>query len=90
MSDYRPIACDLYDLFEIACLRRQRLLVRWRRGSESARSSSEEGRCDDAEQEIEPLGLITRDGAEWLSARDLKGRSLALRLDWIAGARPVP
>jgi transcriptional antiterminator Rof (Rho-off) len=89
MSDYRPIACDLYDLFEIACLRRQRLLVRWRRGSEPDFSSSKEGRSDDAEQEIEPLGLVTRDGAEWLSARDLKGRSLALRLDWIAGARPV-
>ncbi|MFZ0792010.1 MAG: transcriptional antiterminator, Rof [Chromatiaceae bacterium] len=90
MSDYRPVACDFYDLFEIACLRRQRLLVRWRRGAVSACSSSEEGRCDDREQEIEPLGLVTRDGAEWLSARDLKGRSLTLRLDWIAGARPVP
>lgn len=90
MSDYSPIACDLYDLFEIACLRRQRLLVRWRRGLGSACLSPKERRCDDAEQEIEPTGLVTRDGAEWLSARDLEGRSLTLRLDWTAGARLLP
>jgi transcriptional antiterminator Rof (Rho-off) len=89
MSDYTLIACAFYEVFEIACLRRQSLLVRWRRGSGSAHSTADERRPDDAEQVIEPLGLGTRDGTEWLSARDQKGQPLTLRLDWIAAARPV-
>lgn len=87
MSDYTPIACHHYDLFEIACMRQQALMVRWAAGSPPARGA---GECDSrsaAEHRIVPLGLAIRDGAEWVEVRAPEGATAWLRLDWICAAR---
>jgi transcriptional antiterminator Rof (Rho-off) len=85
MSDYVPIACGRYDIFEIACLRRQSLRVRWAADAPVWLASIGAG-----EPVLEPLGLETRDGAEWLMVCDGEGGALPLRLDWIAEARLAP
>lgn len=92
MSDYRPIACAAYDVFEIACLRGQRLRLRWRPDNPSVSTAAPAGEEPPGvvEEIVEPLGLTTRDGAEWLSARGAARRALTLRLDWIVEAEPLP
>lgn len=89
-SDYRPIPCAVYDLYEIALMRGQRLRVRWSsrvpwygaHGHGQLNGDEDSMRAFD--QVIEPVGLVIRDGAEWLSARDEAGGACDLRLDWIA------
>ena len=94
MSDYTPIACAFYDVFEIACLRRQRLRLRWRPDTSGVASAApaDAGPVPGGaiERIVQPIGLSTRDGAEWLSARDESGQALTLRLDWIVEAEPLP
>jgi transcriptional antiterminator Rof (Rho-off) len=90
MTDYTPIPCHDYDLFEIACLRRQALLVRWAAGSPPARAAGDRGEAAGAEQRIAPVGLAIRDGAEWVEIRVGAEATGWLRLDWIAAARLAP
>jgi hypothetical protein len=85
MSDYVSVACGRYDIFEIACLRRQSLLVRW-----AVDAPVWLGSIGAGEPVLEALGLETRGGAEWLMVRDGDDGILAVRLDWIAEARLAP
>jgi transcriptional antiterminator Rof (Rho-off) len=78
MSDYQPIACSFYDVFEIAITRGQKLQARW---------SSDES--DPREGVLTPLDFKIRDGAEWLCARDEAGSDLEVRLDRIEMALPL-
>ncbi|MBW8363853.1 MAG: hypothetical protein K0M39_04820 [Rhizobium sp.] len=65
MSDYRPIACADHERLEFAALTRQWLDVR----------------VDGTSQRLLPLDMYTRDGAEWLQARNETGEGVVLRLD---------
>ncbi|MGF1546846.1 MAG: hypothetical protein ACFCUG_05940 [Thiotrichales bacterium] len=78
-TDYQPIACGFYDIFEIAIMRAQRLELRWR----DADGTEREGR-------VTPLDLATRDGAEFLAALDPAGQRFELRLDAIIAAQAAP
>ena len=75
MSDYRPIACSSYDLFEIAIMRGQRLQAQWQTAG---------GDC--CKGSLRPVGLKVRDGAEWLWAENDAGTLLELRLDRVESA----
>ncbi|MEL7451657.1 MAG: transcriptional antiterminator, Rof [Pseudomonadota bacterium] len=76
MSDYKPIDCGLYSRYELAILRRQRLLLSWR----DARSLVHL-------EVVEPHDLETCKGAEYLLASAGDGRKLRLRLDHISQTR---
>lgn len=67
MSDlpYRPIPCAQHERLEFAALKRQWLDVK----------------VDGVAQRLLPLDVFTRDGAEWLQARDEAGETLVVRLD---------
>jgi transcriptional antiterminator Rof (Rho-off) len=77
MNDYRPIACASYDLYEIAIMRRQTLLLAWRDEAGNAH-----------QQRVRPLDLRIIDGAEYLIAGDDDDNTLQLRLDHIFSAEP--
>ncbi len=72
MSDYTPIDCELYSHCELAIIRRQRLRVAWRALDGSTHMEA-----------LLPLDLQTRNHAEYMLARDLRGVVLRLRLDRI-------
>jgi transcriptional antiterminator Rof (Rho-off) len=76
-SDYQPIACAHYDVFESAITRRQRLQLVW----------NEEGM--DHAQSVLPTDLETRAGEEFLIARDANNQPLKIRLDKIRKAIPL-
>lgn len=67
MSDqpYQPIACADHERLEFAALTKQWLDVR----------------VDGAAQRLLPLDVYTRDGAEWLQARNEAGETMTIRLD---------
>lgn len=77
MTDYVPISCVLYDVYEIAILHRQRLRLSW----------AEQGtaHCE----AVTPLNLETRRGEEFLHARKADGTVCTLRLDQIRRAEPL-
>lgn len=78
MSDaYTPISCSLYSEYELACLRRQPLRLRWREGNVIY------------ERVIRPLDLETCHHEEYLLARDEHGRRLRIRLDHILKKEPA-
>jgi transcriptional antiterminator Rof (Rho-off) len=79
LSDYRPIACAFYDVFEIAVMRGQPLQLDWRDDSGERHS-----------RRVQPRDLRIMDGAEYLIADCDGGEPLQLRLDRIDGATPVP
>lgn len=79
MPDYIPIACIEHERLEFAVLRRQRLRLRW---------LDEEGPTEHG-ADILPLDVHTRDGAEWLVARDGAGIEFAVRLDRILASDPL-
>ncbi len=62
---YRPIACADHERLEFAALTKQWLDLR----------------VDGAALRLLPLDVYTRDGAEWLQARDEDGQILVVRLD---------
>lgn len=64
-SSYRPIACADHERLELAALTRQWLDLR----------------VDGAVLRLLPLDVYTRDGAEWLVARNETGETIKLRLD---------
>ena len=62
---YQPIACADHERLEFAALTKQ-----WM-----------ELTVEGAVQSLLPLGVYTRDGAEWLQARNSAGETLVIRLD---------
>ena len=79
MSDYQPIACAAYDIFEIAIMKRQVLDLSWR---------DEKGESQN--QRIIPLDLKIEKGAEYLLAEQPGGDNLMIRLDHILRVTPEP
>ncbi|MCA1979488.1 MAG: transcriptional antiterminator, Rof [Thiobacillus sp.] len=67
-SGYRPIACADHERLEFAVLTKQWL----------------ELRVNGHARRLLPLDVYTRDGAEWLKARDEAGEIVVFRLDEIA------
>ncbi len=76
-KDYTPIACGLYDQFELAIMRGQRLNIHWLDAEEQRFSA-----------DLLPLDLRIVDKAEFLIARDEHANQVRLRLDWIESASP--
>lgn len=73
-TDYLPIACDIHDYLEIACLRNYHLRI------ELGDGSSLRGRA---------LATETRaDKSEWLQLDD-RGRRFSVRLDQIMAFTPL-
>ncbi len=70
---YLPIACAEHERLEFAVLRRRRLRLTW---------VDEQGQ-DTCVEEVLPLDVATRDGAEWLTIRRAGGATEAVRLDRI-------
>jgi len=64
-TPYQPIPCIQHERLEYAALTRQWLDVK----------------VDGTVQRLLPLDVYTRDGAEWLQARDEVGEPVTLRLD---------
>ncbi len=64
-ESYRPIPCIQHERLEYAALTRQWLDVK----------------VDGKVQRLLPLDVYTRDGAEWLQARNEVGETVTLRLD---------
>jgi len=75
-GDYLPIACAAHERLEFAVLRRQRLQLTWL--GEDARSQF----CE----QVLPLDVETRDGAEWLTIQRADGVAEVIRLDRIRSA----
>lgn len=71
MTDYIPISCADYDLYEIAILHHQRLRLTWKVGNVIH------------DKTVTPLDLLTRNHEEFLICQDRSGDSLAIRLDYI-------
>jgi Rho-binding antiterminator len=78
MVAYEPVACAFHERLEFAVLRRQRLDLHWlgEDGSERA-------------ENVLPVDVETRDGAEWLTVRRRDGEMERIRLDRIHAARQV-
>ena len=74
MSDYQPIACDLYSRYELAVMHRTKLTLCWRGNDGLAHLET-----------LLPEDLETRNGEEFLVARTGAGAQLRLRLDRITG-----
>ena len=65
MSDYRSIACADHERLEFAALNKPWLDVS----------------ADGVAQRLLPLDVYTREGAEWLQARNEAGETVTFRLD---------
>lgn len=76
MSDYRPVDCAIYSRYELAILRRQKLLLSWRDEQDMAHLEI-----------VEPKDLQTRKGEEFLIAERCDGAPVRLRLDRILAVR---
>lgn len=76
MSRYRIIDCDVHDLYEIAALRRQRLLLNWR-----------DADGVDHLELVRARNLETVPDGEFLLAELADGTPVRIRLDWIHHAR---
>jgi Rho-binding antiterminator len=74
MSDYQPIACDIYTRYEMAVMHRTKLTLCWRGNDGLAHLET-----------LLPEDLETRNGEEFLVARTVAGARLRLRLDRIMG-----
>ena len=72
MTDYRPIACELHDRYEIAVMHRTRLTLCWR-GPDGLTHL----------ENLLPKDLETSKGEEFLVAINRAGERLRLRLDTI-------
>jgi transcriptional antiterminator Rof (Rho-off) len=76
-SDYQPITCASYDIYEIAITRRQRLQLVWNADGV------------DHTQSVLPTDMETRAGEEFLLARDAHNNPLKIRLDKIRKVIPL-
>lgn len=79
MSDYRPVDCSVYDRYELAIMRRRRLMLGWRDEAGFARLDR-----------VAPLDLRTRDGEEFLIFLNSVGEEQTVRLDRILEFRDAP
>ncbi|MDE2234906.1 MAG: transcriptional antiterminator, Rof [Gammaproteobacteria bacterium] len=70
MTDYQPISCALYSQYEIAILHHTPLRVRWRDLDGVTYLET-----------LTPEDLETREGEEFLVARNAQGQCRRLRLD---------
>jgi Rho-binding antiterminator len=75
MSDYQPIACDLYSEYELAILHRTPLTLSWR-GTDGL----------DHLETLVPKDLVTCKGEEFLVFLNAAGEQLKVRLDRILSA----
>lgn len=78
MTDYRPIACEIYAELELAILRRKRLRLAWRD-------------CDGTHHvaRLRPKDLMTRRHEEYLLCEDGGGNRVEIRLDRIIRFDPI-
>ncbi len=76
-TDYSPISCASYDVFEIAILHRACLHLTW----------VEDNVLHD--QIVTPLDIETANHQEFLIVQMSTGQTLRLRLDRIRKARPA-
>jgi Rho-binding antiterminator len=76
LSEYRIVDCDLHDLYEIACLRRQRLLLHWADATGMAHLEL-----------VDPRTLETTPAGEFLVGSRATGEPVRIRLDRILHAR---
>ncbi len=74
-QQYRPIACGLHELYQLAAIRRALLDIRW----DNESGGSEQRR-------LRVLDVFTRDKAEFLSGETLAGEHYQIRLDRIRRA----
>lgn len=70
-QDYQPITCMQHDRLEFSVLRRIPLMLEYRLETQ------------DRIEEVMPLDVSTRDGAEWLKFRREDSRVEEIRLDRI-------
>lgn len=75
-DDYIPISCAEHERLEFAVLRRRGLQLTW---------VGEDGQTQCHEQ-VRPLDVATRNGAEWLAIRRPGGETEWVRLDRIRSA----
>ncbi len=76
LDDYQPIDCARHSEYELAAMRGQWLDLRWQADGQWHHA------C------LQPRDLETRDGAEYLLARDRQGQEYRIRLDRIHETRP--
>jgi transcriptional antiterminator Rof (Rho-off) len=76
MSDYKPVACDVHSLYELAVMQRTTATVRWQDGG-TAR-----------EMRLLPVDVETKNREEFLVCEDSDKRQLRIRLDRILDFRP--
>ncbi|ABI57790.1 transcriptional antiterminator, Rof [Alkalilimnicola ehrlichii MLHE-1] len=76
-DDYRPISCERYAELELHIMHARRLRVAWR---------TPQGQHIDT---LIPEDLHTRDGAEYLVARNRLGEAFIIRLDQLQRFRPL-
>jgi len=67
-SGYQPISCINHERLEYAVLKKQWLQLT----------------VDGMAQRLLPLDVYTREGAEWLKARNTAGETVTVRLDVLA------
>lgn len=73
MDGYIPIACAAHERLEFAVLRRRQLQLTW---------LGEDGHSEFCEQVL-PIDVETRAGAEWLTIKRPSGETEVVRLDHI-------
>lgn len=74
-QNYRPIACGLHELYQLAAMRGSLLDMTWREASGAPTTAR-----------LRVLDVATRDGAEFLTAETLTGDRHEIRLDRITQA----
>ncbi|MDD5330123.1 MAG: transcriptional antiterminator, Rof [Sulfuricella sp.] len=74
---YQPIACILHERLEFSVLRRIPLKLAYRMADR------------DRSEQVLPLDVATRNGAEWLKFRREDGSEDEIRLDWISSFEEV-
>ena len=77
MTDYTPIPCADYSLYELAIMHHQRLCLIWREANVVY------------DQIVTPLDLETRAGEEFLVCRNRIDEMLRIRLDRIRRMTPA-
>ena len=68
---YLPVSCELHSQYELAIMQGLALKLVWQDGQQTHIST------------VTPLDLQTRQGQEFLIARDQQGQLLQIRLDYI-------
>ena len=77
MTDYKPIPCTEYDVYEIAIMQGRRLRLTWREANVIYW------------QIVNPLDLETLNGEEFLIFRAMGGKTFSTRLDHIRKIEPA-